>query len=105
MDGHYRFEFNGVKLDPYRILTVYGITHPAQQHAIKKLLRAGKSIKDLDRDIDEVILTLNRWKEMLNEEREIKEAKRRCDAPADGERAFEPGRNGGGQTQGANEII
>lgn len=65
---YYRFSFNGVKLDPYRILQVYGITHPAQQHAIKKLLRAGESVKLLVQDIDEVILSLNRWKEMLGEE-------------------------------------
>src|SRR5689334_22843142 len=65
---YYRFSFNGVKLDPYRILQVYGITHPAQQHAIKKLLRAGGSVKSLVQDIDEVILSLNRWKEMLHEE-------------------------------------
>ena len=77
MDGHYRFQFNGVKLDPYRILEVYGIHHPAHQHAIKKLLRAGKSIKDLEQDIDEVILTLNRWKEMLNEERETLKSKQK----------------------------
>ena len=77
MDGHYRFQFNGVKLDPYRILEVYGIHHPAHQHAIKKLLRAGKSIKDLEQDIDEVILTLNRWKEMLNEERENLKSKQK----------------------------
>ena len=44
--AYYRKEFKGVKLDPYRILRVYGINHPAQQHAIKKLLRAGGSVKD-----------------------------------------------------------
>jgi hypothetical protein len=65
---YYRFSFGGVKLDPYRIMQVYGITNPAQQHALKKLLRAGNSVKPLIQDIDEVILSLNRWKEMLNEE-------------------------------------
>jgi hypothetical protein len=65
---YYRFSFGGVKLDPYRIMQVYGIAHPAHQHALKKLLRAGNSVKPLIQDIDEVILSLNRWKEMLNEE-------------------------------------
>jgi hypothetical protein len=65
---YYRFSFRGVKLDPYRIIQVYGIVNPAQQHAIKKLLRAGESVKSLVQDIDEVILALNRWKEMLEEE-------------------------------------
>lgn len=66
---HYQKTFNGLRLDPYRIIHVYGITHPAQQHAIKKLLRAGRSVKHLERDIDEVIMTLNRWKEMISEEK------------------------------------
>jgi hypothetical protein len=69
-DKHYKFSFKGVKLDPYRIMKVYGITDPAQQHAVKKLLRAGRSIKSLVRDIDEVILSLNRWKEMIHEDEE-----------------------------------
>jgi hypothetical protein len=68
MDKHYHFVYKGIKLDPYRILEVYGIVHPAQQHAIKKLLRAGRSVKTTVQDIDEVILSLQRWKEMIREE-------------------------------------
>lgn len=68
MSEHYSFEFHGHKLDPYRILDIYKITNPAQQHAIKKLLRAGRSIKTLEQDIDEVILSLQRWKEMIQED-------------------------------------
>lgn len=63
----YDCTYKGIKLDPYRILEVYGITHPAQQHAIKKLLRAGKSVKNLKTDIEEIIATLNRWLCMLEE--------------------------------------
>ena len=65
---HYEYSFKGIKLDPYRILSVYGITCPAQQHAIKKLLRAGNSVKDLKQDIQEVIDTLKRKLEMIDEE-------------------------------------
>lgn len=65
--AHYKYEYKGIKMDPYRILDLYKITNPAQQHAIKKLLRAGSSVKSLHQDIDEVIVTLNRWKEMLAE--------------------------------------
>ncbi len=65
--SHYRFMFQGSKIDPYRIFTIYGITHPAQQHAIKKLLRAGQSHKGLAQDIGEVIQALNRWLEMISE--------------------------------------
>lgn len=65
---HYKFSYKGLKIDPYRIFKIYKISDPAQQHAIKKLLRAGQSIKSLEQDIDEVILTLNRWKEMIKED-------------------------------------
>lgn len=68
--GHYTLDYKNVRLDPYRILHVYGITHPAHQHAIKKLLRAGRSVKPLVQDIDEVILSLQRWKEMIKEDDE-----------------------------------
>jgi uncharacterized protein YwgA len=64
----YAQTYRGIKLDPYRILEIYGITHPAQQHALKKLLRAGRSHKALHQDIDEVIDSLNRWKEMVQED-------------------------------------
>lgn len=65
---HYKYDYKGIKLDPYRILTVYNVTCPAMQHAIKKLLRAGNSIKDLEQDIQEVIDTLKRKLEMLKED-------------------------------------
>jgi hypothetical protein len=33
---HYQYDFNGLRIDPYRILKTYGISDPCQQHAIKK---------------------------------------------------------------------
>lgn len=68
--AHYRYEYKGIKLDPYRILDVYGITSAPHQHAIKKLLRAGDSMKSKEEDIKEVIDTLNRWLDMLSEDNE-----------------------------------
>lgn len=65
---HYEYDYKGVRIDPYRILSTYNITHPAQQHAIKKLLRAGESVKDLLGDINETIETLERWKVMIHED-------------------------------------
>jgi len=65
---YYRHQFAGRKLDVYRVLLVFGITHPAQQHAIKKLLRAGRGHKPLEQDIQEVIDSLKRWQEMLKED-------------------------------------
>jgi hypothetical protein len=64
----YAREFRGVKLDPYRILSVYGITDPAIQHAIKKLLRLGRGENDADTDVAEAIEALERWQEMQEEE-------------------------------------
>ncbi len=58
----------GVKLDPYRILDAYGITNQAQGHAIKKLLRAGRSHKTLVEDIKETVGTLRRWLDMIAED-------------------------------------
>jgi hypothetical protein len=66
--AHYRYNYRGVKLDPYRIISVYGITNPAHQHALKKLLRAGRSVKSERQDIREVIDSLSRWLEMIDED-------------------------------------
>ena len=68
---HYRYDYQGIRLDPYRILSVYGIACPAMQHAIKKLLRCGKSIKSERDDILEVMSTLERKLEMMNEDGEL----------------------------------
>lgn len=68
MSTPYGITIGGKKADPYRILLAYNITHPAQQHAIKKLLRAGRSHKPLATDISEVIETLQRWQEMIKED-------------------------------------
>jgi len=65
---YYHEDYKGIRLDPYRILDVWGITHPAQQHAVKKLLRAGRGYKTLEQDIMEVIESLHRWLEMRNED-------------------------------------
>lgn len=66
--GYYKKEFNGVKLDPYRVICVYGITHPAHQHIVKKALRLGTGHKTLEEDLDEIIGSCNRMKEMLAED-------------------------------------
>lgn len=66
---HYDYTFRGNKLDPYRILLIYKITHPALQHAVKKLLRAGRSEKDIEQDIQEVIVSLERFLEMKHGDR------------------------------------
>lgn len=65
----YDHTYKGHKIDPYRICEIYGITHPAQAHALKKFLRAGKSHKTLEQDIDEAIACAVRWKEMIAEDK------------------------------------
>jgi hypothetical protein len=45
-NNHYRYFYKGLLLDPYRVIEVYKITHPGHQQAVKKILRAGASIKD-----------------------------------------------------------
>lgn len=78
---YYEFDYKGVRIDPYRILLQYRITHPAHQHALKKLLRAGRSIKSQVQDIDEVIASLQRWKQMIVEDQPTPKRKRKKRRP------------------------
>ena len=57
-------------IDVYRVLELFNVTDPCMQHAIKKLLVAGGrgAGKDIQRDIQEAIDSLERWKEMRAEE-------------------------------------
>lgn len=66
--SRYQWSFRGVHFDFYRLCQILGIAHPAQSHALKKVIRAGRSIKSTAQDIDEAIDCLNRWKEMLVED-------------------------------------
>lgn len=69
MSNHYNISYKGLRLDPYRISVLYGIEHPAHQHALKKLLRAGRGPhKDLRNEIHEIQETLNRWLNMIDED-------------------------------------
>ena len=57
------------KLDIYRILKLYEVSDPCLQHAIKKLLCAGKrGTKNQIQDINEAILSLKRFVEMQGED-------------------------------------
>lgn len=57
-------------VDVYRILHAFEVHDPCLQHAIKKLLVAGRRLggKSLDQDVAEAIWTLNRWVEMRAED-------------------------------------
>ena len=56
-------------IDVYRVLEMFSVSDPAIQHALKKLLVAGgRGHKNLIKDVEEAIISLNRWVEMRNEE-------------------------------------
>jgi len=57
----YKVLCKGVHLDVYDILLAYAVTNPADQHAIKKMLMAGKrGVKDEIQDRKEAIQSLER---------------------------------------------
>lgn len=68
--GHYfKSVANLDEIDVYRVLSLYGVTDPCLQHAVKKLLVAGgRGLKGADKDIQEAIDTLQRWQEMRIED-------------------------------------
>lgn len=66
--SRYSWTHKGVSFDFYRLCEILGITSHAQAHALKKVIRAGRSVKPLEQDIDESIACLLRWKEMVLED-------------------------------------
>ena len=59
-------------LDVYRVINIFGVTDPCIQHALKKLLCSGvRGHKDQSKDIQDVIDTLERWKQMREEDDKI----------------------------------
>ena len=66
---HYFKDVSNVnKIDIYKVLDLWQVTHPCLQHAAKKILVAGnRGHKDVNKDIQEAIDSLERWKEMQNE--------------------------------------
>ena len=68
--SHYFKDVAHLKVvDVYRVLELFQVTDPAIAHAVKKLLVAGgRGHKDLMRDIQDCIDTLERWKVMRQED-------------------------------------
>lgn len=67
--SHYKRDVSHLNtIDPYRIADLYDL-HPCAEHIMKKSLCAGgRGHKDLLRDIQDIIDTAERWKEMLEED-------------------------------------
>jgi hypothetical protein len=66
----YRKQFgtNGPRHDVYDVLTAFGVTCPARQHAIKKLLAAGqRGGKTEKQDLEEAIVSINRSIDLIAE--------------------------------------
>jgi len=67
--NHYFKACHYKAIDVYRVLQLFEVIDPCIQHAIKKLLVAGKrGSKSEYKDIREAIDTLERWCEMRIEE-------------------------------------
>ena len=69
--NHYFKSVEGLKdIDVYRVLSLFNMTDPCLQHAIKKLLVAGGrgGGKDISHDVQEAADTLSRWQEMREED-------------------------------------
>ena len=61
----YKKNIKGVEVDVYDVLVAFNVTCPATQHAIKKLLCAGKrGAKGTHQDLDEAIQAIERAKEI-----------------------------------------
>ena len=59
-------------LDVYRVISIFGVSDPCIQHALKKMLCSGvRGHKDQSKDIQDVIDTLERWKDMREEDDKI----------------------------------
>ena len=73
--SHYKKDVRHLSMvDVYRVLELFEVTHPAVQHAVKKLLVAGKrGSKEWEQDIREAVDSLNRALQMTAED---------CNTPA-----------------------
>lgn len=68
----YRWEVDGVMVDFYRLMEAFrewaGVSRPAQEHAMKKIIRAGQGEKSVVQDIDEACASCLRLWEMMKED-------------------------------------
>jgi hypothetical protein len=67
---HYHKDVSNLEfIDVYRLLLLFNVTDPCLQHSIKKLLVAGgrSGGKDINKDVAEAIVTLQRWQEIQRE--------------------------------------
>jgi len=68
--SHYKKDVSHLKMiDVYRVLKLFDVNDPCEQHAIKKILCAGiRGNKSHEQDIMEAIDSLNRSLQMISED-------------------------------------
>jgi len=66
--AHYRYMYEGVKFDPYRVCKLFEIRGGPHEHMTKKVLRGSGKGHSKDDLIKELQCCLDRWKEMIEEE-------------------------------------
>lgn len=66
---HYRFSYNGINLDPFRICQIYNVNDFALQTIVKKSLCAGgRGHKDFRQDLQDIICAAERRLKMIDED-------------------------------------
>lgn len=67
---HYKKDVRHLDMiDVYRVIELFEVTHPALQHALKKVLCAGdRGAKDWEKDVQEAVDSLNRALQMRAED-------------------------------------
>ena len=67
--AHYRYEYEGIKLDPARICDVYEVSCLLLGGIVKKALCSGnRGHKDMLTDLEDIICAAERKIEMLKED-------------------------------------
>lgn len=91
---HYKKDVRHLDMiDVYRVIDLFEVTHPALQHALKKVLCAGdRGAKDWEKDVQEAIDSLNRALQMRAEDCNKVEPKPTSDDPhAELRKTWKPG--------------
>lgn len=71
MGNKYLRKIRSEYVDVYDILKAWNVTNPALQHLLKKALQAGdRGHKTLLEDLDDIIISANRAKELAEEDLE-----------------------------------
>ena len=65
---HYRHSYKGVKLDPYRIASVYEMNGGPREQILKKVLRFTDKGHSEQQVVNEIRSALDRWQQMLDED-------------------------------------